>query len=132
MKYLKFLQTGKPNKVIATQLGISLGTTKCHLHNLYAVMQVQNRRKPSLNPETGCSNRVIKSAMNDISKLKQSSQLDQRVLSVVKEDLYGKDMVIGFVVVNISCIIFWWHFVSWPEPPLLIATLLLVVKFFFI
>ena len=63
--------------------------------------------------------------MNDISKLKQSSQLDQRVLSVVKEDLYGKDMVIGFVVVNISCIIFWWHFVSWPEPPLLIATLLL-------
>ncbi|HOZ66073.1 MAG TPA: response regulator transcription factor [Burkholderiaceae bacterium] len=40
---LKFLQTGKPNKVIATQLGISLGTTKCHLHNLYAVMQVQNR-----------------------------------------------------------------------------------------
>ncbi|MBK9340856.1 MAG: helix-turn-helix transcriptional regulator [Rhodoferax sp.] len=40
---IKFLQTGKPNKVIATQLGISLGTTKCHLHNLYAVMQVQNR-----------------------------------------------------------------------------------------
>ncbi|HMS26431.1 MAG TPA: response regulator transcription factor [Burkholderiaceae bacterium] len=40
---LKFLHTGKPNKVIATQLGISLGTTKCHLHNLYAVMQVQNR-----------------------------------------------------------------------------------------
>ncbi|MBK9341408.1 MAG: response regulator transcription factor [Rhodoferax sp.] len=37
------LHTGKPSKVIASQLGIGLGTIKSHLHTLYSVMEVNNR-----------------------------------------------------------------------------------------
>ena len=40
---LKLLHTGKPSKVIATQLGVGLGTIKSHLHTLYSVMDVSNR-----------------------------------------------------------------------------------------
>jgi DNA-binding NarL/FixJ family response regulator len=40
---LKQLHTGKPSKVIASQLGIGLGTIKSHLHTLYSVMEVSNR-----------------------------------------------------------------------------------------
>ncbi|MBK6367002.1 MAG: response regulator transcription factor [Polaromonas sp.] len=40
---LKMLHTGKPSKVIASQLGIGLGTIKSHLHTLYSVMEVNNR-----------------------------------------------------------------------------------------
>ncbi len=40
---LKQLHTGKPSKVIASQLGIGLGTIKSHLHTLYAVMGVSTR-----------------------------------------------------------------------------------------
>jgi DNA-binding NarL/FixJ family response regulator len=40
---LKMLHTGKPSKVIATQLGIGLGTIKSHLHTLYSVMGVNSR-----------------------------------------------------------------------------------------
>lgn len=40
---LKQLHTGKPSKVIATQLGIGLGTIKSHLHTLYSVMEVNSR-----------------------------------------------------------------------------------------
>lgn len=40
---LKLLHTGKPSKVIASQLGIGLGTIKSHLHTLYSIMGVNNR-----------------------------------------------------------------------------------------
>lgn len=40
---LKQLHTGKPSKVIASQLGIGLGTIKSHLHTLYSVMEVNSR-----------------------------------------------------------------------------------------
>jgi DNA-binding NarL/FixJ family response regulator len=40
---LKMLHTGKPSKVIATQLGIGLGTIKSHLHTLYSVLEVNSR-----------------------------------------------------------------------------------------
>lgn len=40
---LKMLHTGKPSKVIASQLGIGLGTIKSHLHTLYSVMGVNSR-----------------------------------------------------------------------------------------
>ena len=40
---LKQLHTGKPSKVIASQLGIGLGTIKSHLHTLYSVMGVSTR-----------------------------------------------------------------------------------------
>jgi DNA-binding NarL/FixJ family response regulator len=40
---LKMLHTGKPSKVIASQLGIGLGTIKSHLHTLYSLMEVSSR-----------------------------------------------------------------------------------------
>ncbi len=40
---LKLLHTGKPSKVIASQLGLGLGTIKSHLHALYSVMGVASR-----------------------------------------------------------------------------------------
>jgi two-component system, NarL family, response regulator LiaR len=40
---LKMLHTGKPSKVIASQLGIGLGTIKSHLHTLYSLMGVSTR-----------------------------------------------------------------------------------------
>lgn len=40
---LKQLHTGKPSKVIASQLGIGLGTIKSHLHTLYSVLGVSTR-----------------------------------------------------------------------------------------
>lgn len=40
---LKLLHSGKPNKVLASQLGLGLGTIKSHLHTLYAVMGVTSR-----------------------------------------------------------------------------------------
>lgn len=40
---LKLLHSGKPSKVIASQLGLGLGTIKSHLHTLYSVMGVASR-----------------------------------------------------------------------------------------
>jgi DNA-binding NarL/FixJ family response regulator len=40
---LKLVHEGKPSKVIASQLGIGLGTVKSHLHALYAAMGVTSR-----------------------------------------------------------------------------------------
>lgn len=40
---LIMLHTGKPSKVIASQMGLGLGTIKSHLHTLYSVMGVSNR-----------------------------------------------------------------------------------------
>jgi DNA-binding NarL/FixJ family response regulator len=40
---LKLLHSGKPSKVIATELNVSLDTIKSHLSSLYAVMGVKNR-----------------------------------------------------------------------------------------
>ena len=40
---LIMLHTGKPSKVIASQMGLGLGTIKSHLHTLYSVMGVTNR-----------------------------------------------------------------------------------------
>jgi DNA-binding NarL/FixJ family response regulator len=40
---LKMLHTGKPSKVIASQLGVGLGTIKSHLHTLYSLMEVNSR-----------------------------------------------------------------------------------------
>jgi two-component system, NarL family, nitrate/nitrite response regulator NarL len=40
---LKLLHQGKPSKVIATHMGIGLGTVKTHLHALYTVMGVASR-----------------------------------------------------------------------------------------
>ena len=40
---LAMLHTGKPSKVIASQMGLGLGTIKSHLHTLYSVMGVSNR-----------------------------------------------------------------------------------------
>lgn len=40
---LKFLHQGKPSKIIATHMGIGLGTVKTHLHSLYTVMGVASR-----------------------------------------------------------------------------------------
>lgn len=40
---LKLLHQGKPSKVIATQMGISIGTVKTHLHTLYTIMGVRSR-----------------------------------------------------------------------------------------
>lgn len=40
---LKLLHSGKPSKVIASQLGLGLGTIKSHLHALYSVMGVASR-----------------------------------------------------------------------------------------
>ncbi len=40
---LKLLHQGKPSKVIATHMGIGLGTVKTHLHALYNVMGASSR-----------------------------------------------------------------------------------------
>jgi two-component system, NarL family, nitrate/nitrite response regulator NarL len=40
---LKLLHQGKPSKVIATHMGIGLGTVKTHLHTLYTVMGASSR-----------------------------------------------------------------------------------------
>lgn len=40
---LKLLETGKPNKVIAYELGMSLGTAKVHVHNIITKLKVKNR-----------------------------------------------------------------------------------------
>jgi two-component system, NarL family, nitrate/nitrite response regulator NarL len=40
---LKLLHQGKPSKVIASHMGIGLGTVKTHLHALYTVMGVASR-----------------------------------------------------------------------------------------
>ena len=40
---IQLLSEGHPNKSIADQLLVSLGTLKWHLHNIYAKLQVKNR-----------------------------------------------------------------------------------------
>ena len=40
---LKLLETGKQNKVIAHELGMSLSTAKIHVHNIIRKMKVKNR-----------------------------------------------------------------------------------------
>lgn len=40
---LHLLHEGKPNKVIASHLGVEVGTVKSHLHLLYVAMGVNNR-----------------------------------------------------------------------------------------
>lgn len=40
---LKLLHQGKPSKVIASHMGIGLGTVKTHLHALYTVMGASSR-----------------------------------------------------------------------------------------
>jgi two-component system, NarL family, nitrate/nitrite response regulator NarL len=40
---LKLLHQGKPSKIIASQMGIGVGTVKTHLHSLYTVMGASSR-----------------------------------------------------------------------------------------
>lgn len=40
---LELLGTGKPNKIIAYKLGMSLSTAKIHVHNIIRKLQVKNR-----------------------------------------------------------------------------------------
>ena len=40
---LELLKTGKPNKIIAQKLGISVSTTKIHMHNIIRKLKVKNR-----------------------------------------------------------------------------------------
>jgi DNA-binding NarL/FixJ family response regulator len=40
---LKLLHQGKPSKIIASQMGIGVGTVKTHLHSLYTVMGARSR-----------------------------------------------------------------------------------------
>ena len=40
---LELLKTGKPNKVIAHKLGMSLSTAKVHVHNIIRKLKVRNR-----------------------------------------------------------------------------------------
>jgi DNA-binding CsgD family transcriptional regulator len=40
---LRLLQKGHPNKVIAAQLGIAVGTIKVHLHKMFRKLECRNR-----------------------------------------------------------------------------------------
>jgi DNA-binding NarL/FixJ family response regulator len=40
---LELLKTGNPNKIIAQKLGISVSTTKIHMHNIIRKLKVKNR-----------------------------------------------------------------------------------------
>jgi DNA-binding CsgD family transcriptional regulator len=40
---LELLKTGKPNKIIAHKLGMSLSTAKIHVHNIIRKLKVKNR-----------------------------------------------------------------------------------------
>jgi DNA-binding NarL/FixJ family response regulator len=42
------LRRGLPNKLIAYELGISIGTVKMHLHNLMTKLRVHNRTSAAL------------------------------------------------------------------------------------
>jgi LuxR family maltose regulon positive regulatory protein len=45
LRILKLLDLGLSNQEIAKRLGITVGTTKWHLHQLFAKLQVPSRAK---------------------------------------------------------------------------------------
>jgi LuxR family maltose regulon positive regulatory protein len=45
LRILKLLDLGLSNQEIAGRLGITVGTTKWHLHQLFAKLQVESRAK---------------------------------------------------------------------------------------
>ena len=48
---LKSLHSGKPSKVLATELNVSLATIKSHRSSLYAVMGVKSRAEAIVKPQ---------------------------------------------------------------------------------
>ena len=48
LEVLRLLALGKPNKVIARELGLSEGTVKIHLSAIFRVLDVNNRTEAVL------------------------------------------------------------------------------------
>jgi two-component system, NarL family, nitrate/nitrite response regulator NarL len=45
----RLVSQGLPNKIVAAELGLQVGTVKLHLHNIYRKLRVSNRAGLILN-----------------------------------------------------------------------------------
>lgn len=56
---LQCLRRGLPNKLIAHELDISIGTVKLHVHNIIAKLKVHNRTEAALAPQRGSADAKV-------------------------------------------------------------------------